>query len=176
VWGFAWLQWVTALPGVPGVSTGSDRAGVSFPQAGMVRAGQLGAGRAHSRLPTGGERLLPGPGGADLQHPLACVPDQAGGQVQRAVAERVRLGWCRWMGSAYLIVAKRSQTRLLSCCTLTWAADGIRAPRRFSSRWDPEATRARLDQRARVLAESYRPGAPTSEAPHEGAPSARDLR
>ena len=90
--------------------------------------------------------------------------DRLPGMVRRAERtphERtVTRGWRRWMGSAYLIVAKRSQTRLLSCCALTWAADSIRAPRIFSSRWDPEATRPRLNQRARALAESHRPGAP----------------
>ena len=47
---FSPVRVVRGAPGVPGVRTGSDRAGlVLLPAAGAVRSGQAGAGRARSR-------------------------------------------------------------------------------------------------------------------------------
>jgi len=41
--------------------------------------------------PGGGDLLCPGPGGGDLQGSAAAAADEAGGGVQDAVAERLRL-------------------------------------------------------------------------------------
>src|SRR4249920_974180 len=50
-----------------------------------------GCGQGAQPLPAGQERLLPGPGAADLQHPGAGVAGQPGGQAQQPVAQRARL-------------------------------------------------------------------------------------
>ena len=48
---FVFGGWCAVLPGVPGAAPASTRpACVSFRVAGMVAAGQLGAGMAHSRF------------------------------------------------------------------------------------------------------------------------------
>src|ERR1022692_4412480 len=72
--------------------TGSDRAGrlLSVSQGRGGWSGGLWQGA--EPLPAGQERLLPGPGPADLQHAGTGVADEAGGQAQEPVAQRVWLG------------------------------------------------------------------------------------
>ena len=75
------------------VRTGSDRAGVvSFRVAGVVGAGQAGAGRAQSRCQQVRNASFHGQSGADLEDALPGVAGQPGGQVPDPVAERVRVG------------------------------------------------------------------------------------
>src|SRR5689334_5166761 len=70
-----------------------------FPGRGDGGGWSGGCGQGAQPLPAGQERLLPGPGAADLQHALPDVADQPGGQAQQPVAS-LNSGDC-----LYLLVA-----------------------------------------------------------------------
>ena len=70
---------------------GSTGPGFAFLLAETCLAWSEGVRDGVDALPGGGDLAGPGPGGGDLEGPAASAADQAGGCVQEAVAQRLRL-------------------------------------------------------------------------------------
>src|SRR5260370_9688671 len=81
----------TSMPDVPGSAPAPTAPGRLLPVRRDSSCWSARCGQGAQPPPAGDERLLPWPGGADLEDALAGVPDQPGGQVEKPT-DGVRLG------------------------------------------------------------------------------------